>query len=492
MQPFFRQQEPISEEGDYSFFLTYGFRRDSFKETPKRTSFLSQKVSCVQSQSEIYLIGSAENKESSLFLNWEYPAGNIYLLRWENRLIPFLVHLSDTIVEKEYERREHGYVAARCRVPVKSVLVTRVGCDLKISRHNWSPRNSWYFENCFFDQDSHGYAFSDQQEYLEALKLIEAGLPLLLADRYEPDSYAPVLPAEIVFSAGPWNLVEDDVDTRQKENLRHYGSPYRQAEYIVHKMLWAKNKLEAVEQEISDFSSVSKLLPSKNTSLEFVGAKRLEFHNLAREAAEKLIEKCQNEVESISNFFQFIEISFAPKHSLDSAKNIDDLKRLMLKIGFDEEIQSIFFVLLENSNHQLLKDFESYRTDLQLRALQAAEKYEKHFRFCKEHGEPLRTSHKKIIESFLQTQDITLETLMADLIRMEPPLHDHSYFIGFRISHLCEDAFVQAVKAIHERDLKKFFVDPERLLISITEIMVTRRDQQRGKHKKDRDDMRSL
>ncbi|MCB1840868.1 MAG: hypothetical protein KDI61_11510, partial [Alphaproteobacteria bacterium] len=113
MQPFFRQQEPISEEGDYSFFLTYGFRRDSFKETPKRTSFLSQKVSCVQSQSEIYLIGSAENKESSLFLNWEYPAGNIYLLRWENRLIPFLVHLSDTIVEKEYERREHGYVAAR-------------------------------------------------------------------------------------------------------------------------------------------------------------------------------------------------------------------------------------------------------------------------------------------------------------------------------------------------------------------------------------------
>ena len=152
----------------------------------------------------------------------------------------------------------------------------------------------------------------------------------------------------------------------------------------------------------------------------------------------------------------------------------------------------MFLSLLSQLDHPVFKDFESYRTDLQLRALQAAEKYEKHFRFCKEHGEPLRTSHKKIIESFLQTQDITLETLMADLIRMEPPLHDHSYFIGFRISHLCEDAFVQAVKAIHERDLKKFFVDPERLLISITEIMVTRRDQQRGKHKKDRDDMRSL
>ncbi len=103
---------------------------------------------------------------------------DIYILNWEDRVIPFLVDNRPVhITEKEFIRTQRDNwgrekIIAQYKIPIVSVLISDVGKDLK-EWPNSREEHADYDRHCFAKEDHYSYTFKNEHEYLCAIEYIK-------------------------------------------------------------------------------------------------------------------------------------------------------------------------------------------------------------------------------------------------------------------------------------------------------------------------------
>ena len=243
-------------DADPDFNISLGIiNPSSDKKTSKAT--IREKAFCRALNAEIYRIGTSSNFYGTQRLM-------IYILRWEERLIPFIANLDNRITKKQDDT---GWTTE-----ISCITITHIGKDLK-ALPNDREQLTRYLTSIFEeDKSSHSYEFKSLAEFKSTIRLIQEGLPLLLYNHSYGQKCRSIVPAEILFDAGPWNINGKWQYQKEREiREKSFNSKFYRARSIVMKLqIAASNGTPLLDTETLIEKLKNKQFSAKQT-YDYVG-----------------------------------------------------------------------------------------------------------------------------------------------------------------------------------------------------------------------------
>lgn len=438
---FLSSKKNNNDSKEFTFKISYGFPLGLEKTNYKNPELVPKSI-CQENKTEIYKIGNLSGE------GW--PVGNIYVLVWAEKVIPFLVQPPQIISYKNlsaYRKRfNKDELIAQYQIPLVSAVVMNIGENLKLLPRG-RDYHSFYQRSVFLNQENHSYEFSSHTEYKDAINLIQQGLPILFYDMYDQTSYTPTILSEIIFDIGPWNF-ETDI-YQQKWNNRHskYNSEFRRAKYI--------------EARLDRAYNLNILKKATKSSFE------KQIYQKAQDIALAWMADLNENVNTPEGFMEFIEKHPEPT-PLGNSVIIGDLFIL-------EEAQNLLLQKIIELNCPALRKFEQHIKNLESEVCSVP-----NYPFEKiKNTPPKKDSLEEYFTHLIKNmpENLSIEQIMQELIEHETPYHyteEWRHGSTFNINSLKNPDFFAIIKHLHDKKYKTLFADYEQVLITIAEIMVKR------------------
>jgi len=185
-----------------------------------KTAYGSIEVNCHVSLQRAFRLKSIDTTRSievfcigSVFGETDF-SGLIYLLKWNNNNIPFIVSNETTIAEEKIGAfrspdLESFHTSGTKTIRITKIEISNSGIDLQSIKRG--PRGTVNYSNCFPPKTSHGYIFSNSTEEHLAREIIAEALPIIYFDSYEIMGSSPSICVEISFSPSSKTLTEEQV-----------------------------------------------------------------------------------------------------------------------------------------------------------------------------------------------------------------------------------------------------------------------------------------
>ena len=204
-----------------------------------------------------------------------------------------------------------------------------------------------------------------------------AELIYYLYNNYKDPSQLTLLPAEIIFTFGPWNLYSGPWGTDRTFFQRQHDEQQNRHESVYRWMSEIEFCLDSARARKNEY--YSKLEHSKSAAKIYANVFKnslnalMASHASAEDLYKKYVRLFKKEARNLDGFIAFIKFRIKTPLPYGAMFRIGD-------VYIREDAQTLFFAWLVESRYPVLAEFNQYADRLKQEAIRQAEEYLLHVR----------------------------------------------------------------------------------------------------------------
>lgn len=358
-----------------------------------------------------------------------YDSKPIFLLKWEDRNIPF-IYLAP--IELTQVNLKNDARIKYAQFPVLDVFAGHIGAD--IARFQCRGASGGYFDTHHFEgMAGPFYTFESQTEYDRAVSLLEEALPALAYDGHLHGGCDPAVCVEVTSQKTPWNK-------------------WSSAEtYCYSERDWSGNYISFARQLLYVSARLRGMHKLGHYEL-------LRNDELTQQIAAKLMAYADEHVTTFPDLVDLL-MTDRVKETRPGCMNFGDVMR-------DKVAEQIFFDLLAKSAHPAIDGMADSMKRIRTRASQIAKTVLE--------TRPPRLSPEQAHEQLQSLSTLGADFGAEDIMEILISTEDRFDAPNFPETLLSNENFLSALRVLYKNKYSGIYHNVEALMFVITKIMVTR------------------